>query len=82
MRRKRPNEKDPARREYFFGAHDENLVEFTTGRDLILNPKQQGVALNYFIYPYAEADGQALNSVERNFAYRDLAQATTDSGRE
>jgi transglutaminase-like putative cysteine protease len=74
--------KDPARREYFFGAHDENRVEFTTGRDLTLNPKQQGIPLNYFIYPYAEADGQALTSVERSFAYRDLPTARTNSGRE
>jgi transglutaminase-like putative cysteine protease len=74
--------KDPSRREYFFGAHDENRVEFTTGRDLTLNPKQQGIPLNYFIYPYAEADGQAITSVERSFAYRDVVPgATTDSGR-
>jgi transglutaminase-like putative cysteine protease len=74
--------KDPARREYFFGAHDENRVEFTTGRDLVLNPKQQGTPLNYFIYPYAEADGQPLTSIERNFAYRDVSSAATNGGRE
>jgi transglutaminase-like putative cysteine protease len=74
--------KDPARREYFFGAHDENRVEFTTGRDLTLNPKQQGVSLNYFIYPYAEVDGRALTSVERSFTYRDVHNTSNSSGRE
>ncbi|HEX8131450.1 MAG TPA: transglutaminase domain-containing protein [Pyrinomonadaceae bacterium] len=74
--------KDPARREYFFGAHDENRVEFTTGRDLVLNPKQRGMPLNYFIYPYAEADGQPLNNVERGFAYRDVSPAATNGERE
>jgi transglutaminase-like putative cysteine protease len=74
--------KDPARREYFFGAHDENRVEFTTGRDLTLNPKQQGIPLNYFIYPYAEADGQPLASVERSFTYRDVPSASTAGGRD
>jgi transglutaminase-like putative cysteine protease len=74
--------KDPSRREYFFGAHDENRVEFTTGRDLTLNPQQQGIPLNYFIYPYAEADGQPLASVERSFADRDVSPATTGGGRE
>jgi transglutaminase-like putative cysteine protease len=64
--------KNPSKREYFFGAHDENRVEFTLGRDLVLTPKQQGEPLNYFVYPYAEADGKALTSVERKFAYRDL----------
>ena len=69
--------KDPSRREYFFGAHDENRVEFTRGRDLVLNPPQAAEPLNYFVYPYAEADGKPLNSLERTVAYRDLTGATT-----
>ena len=48
-------------REYYFGAVDENRVAFGTGRDLILNPPQAGEPLNYFMYPYAEADGKPLN---------------------
>ena len=32
----------------------------TQGRDIDLVPKQKGEALNNFIYPYAEADGQAV----------------------
>jgi transglutaminase-like putative cysteine protease len=69
--------KDPAKREYFFGAHDENRVEFTLGRDLILNPKQAGEPLNYFIYPYAEIDGKAFASIDKSFAYRDLSAPST-----
>ena len=64
--------KNPSRREYFFGAHDENRVEFTRGRDLLLTPRQQSEPLNYFIYPYAEVDGKAHAGVEKSFAYRDL----------
>ncbi len=64
--------KDPARREYFFGAHDENRVEFTRGRDLELTPRQQGQPLNYFIYPYAEADGKPVGMIDKQFTYRDL----------
>ena len=64
--------KNPDKREYFFGAHDENRVEFTRGRDLILKPKQQGEPLNYFVYPYAEVDGKAFPGVEKSFSYRDL----------
>jgi transglutaminase-like putative cysteine protease len=48
-------------REYYFGAVDENRIAFGTGRDLILNPPQRGEPLNYFMYPYAEADGKPLN---------------------
>jgi transglutaminase-like putative cysteine protease len=48
-------------REYYFGAVDERRVEFGTGRDLTLTPPQAGDPLNYFMYPYAEADGRPLN---------------------
>lgn len=48
-------------REYYFGAVDERRVEFGTGRDLRLTPPQAGEPLNYFMYPYAEADGRPLN---------------------
>jgi len=67
--------KDPKRRDYFFGAHDENRVEFTRGRDLTLNPKQTDAALNYFIYPYAEVDGKPFSGIDRKFNYRDLTPA-------
>lgn len=72
--------KNPARREYFFGAHDENRVEFSIGRDLILNPKQESEPLNYFIYPYAEVDGKPFASVDKTFSYRDVPAASTISG--
>ncbi len=45
----------------YFGGLDPNRVAFQSGRDLILNPAQQDGPLNYFMYPYAEADGKALN---------------------
>ena len=48
-------------REYYFGAVDENRIAFGTGRDLVLNPPQAGAPINYFMYPYAEADGKPLN---------------------
>ena len=64
--------KDPTRRAYFFGAHDENRVEFTRGRDLDLTPQQAGPPLNYFVYPYAEADGQPLE-VARTYEFTDVA---------
>ncbi|MBD2769480.1 transglutaminase domain-containing protein [Hymenobacter sp. BT664] len=63
--------KNPGRRAYFFGAHDENRVEFTRGRDVNLIPKQAGPPLNYFVYPYAEADGQPLE-VGRTYEFVDL----------
>ncbi len=64
--------KNPAKRDYFFGAHDDNRVFFTYGRDLVLSPEQKGPALNYFIYPYAENDGQPLKGLTTHFAFRDI----------
>ena len=63
--------KNPDKRAYFFGAHDENRVEFTRGRDVALTPKQVGAPLNYFVYPYAEADGKVLD-VARTYEFADV----------
>lgn len=66
--------KDPRRHDYFFGALDANRVQFSVGRDLILEPKQDGSPLNFFIYPYVEVDGMPFESIERNFAYREVGE--------
>jgi transglutaminase-like putative cysteine protease len=64
--------KNPDKGEYFFGAHDENRMEFSKGRDVILTPRQKGDPLNYFVYPYAEADGKPLAAPELLVTYRDV----------
>jgi len=66
--------KNPAKREYFFGANDENRVELSKGRDLVLTPRQQGAPLNYFVYPYVELDGGKYTRVDTSFSYKDLPQ--------
>ncbi len=65
-------DKDPSKAEYFFGAHDANRIKFTTGRDVSLVPRQVGEPLNFFIYPYVEADGILHEKVELKFSFRDL----------
>lgn len=64
----------PEKKEYYFGNLSEDRVQFTTGRDIDLEPKQSGPALNYFIYPYVELNGQPypLEKIDRTFAYKDL----------
>lgn len=61
--------KNPVKKDYFFGAHDADRVQFTMGRDLELSPKQQGEPLNYFIYPYVEVDGKAYPNVSNEFSF-------------
>ncbi len=65
--------KNPAKRDYFFGAVDADRVMFTYGRDIRLSNPQRGESLNYFIYPYAESNGQAVKGLTTHFAFRDLA---------
>jgi transglutaminase-like putative cysteine protease len=63
--------KNPSKRQYFFGAHDENRIEFSKGRDALLEPRQHGQPLNYFVYPYTEVDGQPFTVPRIEIAYRD-----------
>ncbi|HUJ93372.1 MAG TPA: transglutaminase domain-containing protein [Candidatus Bathyarchaeia archaeon] len=64
--------KNPAKHDYFFGAHDVNRVFFTYGRDLRLSSDQKGDPLNYFIYPYAEDNGQPVKDLQSHFSFRDV----------
>jgi transglutaminase-like putative cysteine protease len=67
--------KHPEKRDYFFGAHDENRVQLSIGRDIILRPRQQAGPLNYFVYPYAEADGKPIETIKREFRFKDIGAA-------
>ena len=64
--------KHPEKRAYFFGAHDDNRVQFTMGRDLRLSPPQDGEPLNYFVYPYVEVGGKAYPNVSTAFSFADV----------
>lgn len=63
--------KDPVRREYFFGHHDEDRLEFSRGRHLTLEPAQHGPPLNFFVYPYAEIDGRPHEAIDCEFRFAD-----------
>ena len=70
--------KNPDKREYFFGAHDENRIEFSKGRDVALVPHQHGEPLNYFIYPYAEVGGKPYSGTEFAVQYADAPPASVN----
>jgi len=69
--------KHQEKRDYFFGAHDVNRVQFTMGRDLTLSPRQAGPPLNYFVYPYVEVDGKEYSNVSINISFQDADAPTT-----
>ncbi len=50
-----------------------NRVQFSMGRDLRLDPPQQGKPLNYSVYPYVEVDGQEFPNAAMDFAFADVA---------
>lgn len=60
------------KRDYFFGSVDSNRVQFSTGRDITLSPKQDGPALNYFIYPYVEVDGKPYEKLDKQFSFAEV----------
>jgi transglutaminase-like putative cysteine protease len=64
--------KHPDHKDYFFGAHDDNRLQLTTGRDLKLNPPQHGEPLNYSVYPYVEVAGKEYSNVSVDFSFRDM----------
>jgi len=48
-------------RDYYFGAVDTYRIAIATGgRGVTLSPAQKAGPLNYFMYPYAEVNGKAL----------------------
>jgi transglutaminase-like putative cysteine protease len=71
--------KHPEKKDYFFGAHDDNRVQFTEGRDLELSPKQDGKPLNYFVYPYVEVSGKEYANVSTAFSFSETGGTTTAS---
>lgn len=78
--------KNPAKKDYFFGTHDANRMEFSQGRELLLNPRQDGPPLNYFVYPYVEVAGKEYINVSLDFRFEDapaaVAQRSQKPGRE
>ena len=58
--------------DYFFGSVDANRVQFSTGRDIALSPKQDGPVLNYFVYPYVEVDGKPYDKLDKQFSFEEV----------
>lgn len=57
------------KQDYFFGSVDANRIQFSGGRDITLSPRQEGPALNYFVYPYVEVDGKPYDKIDKQFSF-------------
>ena len=59
-----------AKQEYYFGTVDENRIELTHGRDVVLNPAQpDGSSLNTFGYPCAFIGGTKIEDCTKAAAF-------------
>ncbi|MEE9615022.1 MAG: transglutaminase domain-containing protein [Thermodesulfobacteriota bacterium] len=66
-------DKDPSKKDYFFGAVCENRFSLSRGRDILLVPPQRGARLNFFgPDPYIEVDGESFTGFTRTISYRDV----------
>jgi hypothetical protein len=65
-------DKDPSMRDYYFGHLTEDRVTFSLGRDLMLEPKQDGEPVNFLIYPYVEVNGKPHEKMDKKFTFKDL----------
>lgn len=61
---------DPFGAELYFRRLDVHRVALTTGRDVNLVPQQNQAPLNYFVFPYAEADGETVELNGENWTFR------------
>jgi len=52
---------DPGVQNFLFGNLEFDRIEFSRGRDITLDPPT-AAPLNYFIFPYAEADGVSVGT--------------------
>ena len=62
--------KHPEKAEFLFGNLDPDRVEFCRGRDIVLPGREDQDPLNYFIYPFATADGVPVEGARHEFAFR------------
>ena len=67
-------DKQPDKKDYFFGNLTPDRVVFTTGRDIELVPRQTGKPLNYFVYPYVEVNGKPWprENMQTRFGFQEL----------
>ncbi len=63
---------NPAERDRYFSGLDERRIRFVEGRDLELNPRQQGPRVNLFIGAYVEVDGRPHAQFDRVMKFTEI----------
>jgi transglutaminase-like putative cysteine protease len=55
-----------------FGTLEMNHIAWSSGRDLLLVPAQQGERVLFFAGPYVEVDGRPLRPVRRHVTFSEV----------
>ena len=65
---------NPKKAQWFFGNLDADRVSLSFGRDIDLSPPAKQGKRNYFVFPYAEADGKSIEMGKKDwlFTYKNL----------
>ncbi|OGC78633.1 MAG: hypothetical protein A2Z27_00005, partial [candidate division Zixibacteria bacterium RBG_16_50_21] len=69
--------KHPDRHEFYFGNLDPDRVEFSIGRDISIEPKEDLEPLNFFVYPLVVLDGRVLEKVDAHFRFAESKENGT-----
>jgi hypothetical protein len=64
-------DKDPQRKDYYFGTLDNNRVEMILGRDIKLEGYEMETT-NLFIYPIMEINDQTSFAFSKSFQYKEI----------
>ena len=64
-------DKNPDKKDYFFGTVNEHRVDMMIGRDFVLDEYNNGV-VNLFIYPLLEIDDESSLDFTKRFSYQNL----------
>lgn len=65
---------------YRFGPRPADLVQLSTGKNLLLNPRQDGAALESFVQPYVEIDRKKWNKLAVAFSVNEAPAPRQSAG--
>jgi len=66
--------KNPEKKDFFFGNLDANRIQFSIGRDILLEEGPTITKQNYFIYPFCMHDGVLCSNSTTTFYFKDLPE--------
>lgn len=72
-------DKFPSDRDYYFGTIGSTWLTIAHGRDVVLEPPQQGPPINMLHHPVAEVDGTPLKEIRWQAYYKDRPGAANSA---